>query len=60
MAAITSGVTSVIDWFGSVISAIFGAEGSWADLLPFIGVAVGIFIAFAAVRVIKSVISTGY
>ncbi len=59
MEAVTTGVTSVIGWFGQVIAAVFGG-GTWSALLPFIGVAVGIFIAFAAVRVIKSIISTGY
>lgn len=60
LAAVTTGVTNVINWFGSVISAIGGAEGSWADLLPFLGIAVGIFVVFAGVRLIKSVVSTGY
>lgn len=57
--AVTTGVTQVIAWFGQVLTAL-NTGGSWVALLPFIGVAVGIFVVFSAVRLIKSVISTGY
>lgn len=57
--AVGTGVTQVITWFGSVISAL-NTGGAWASLLPFIGIAVGVFVVFAGVRLIKSIVTTGY
>lgn len=56
---LTAGVTAVIGWFGDVVTALFGESGSWAALAPIVGVAVGIGIAFTAVRIIKSIV-VGY
>lgn len=66
LATIKEGVTTVIGFVGSVISAIFGTasadggvSGSWSAILPVIGLGVGIFVIFFAVRTIKSLVQ-GY
>lgn len=66
LSAVSDGVTAIIGWFGQVLSALTTAAsgsdpaGALYPLLAFIGIAVGLFIVFQAVRLIKSVISTGY
>ena len=56
LASITTGVTQVIAWVGDVISSLFGTSGSWSDLLPAVGIAVGIGIVGFAIRTIKNVV----
>lgn len=53
---ITAGVTAVIGWAGQVVASIFGSEGALADLLPIIGVSVGIGIVGFGIRTIKNVV----
>lgn len=56
VASITAGVTSVIGWVGNVVSAIFGESGAMSDLLPAIGIAIGIGIIGFGIRTIKNVV----
>lgn len=58
-AAITAGITSAIGAVGDVISAIFGTDGTWAAILPVIGLGVGVFVIGFAIRTIKNLIQ-GY
>lgn len=57
--AITTGITSAIKAVGDVISAIFGTEGAWSDVLPVVGLAVGFFVVSIGIGVVKSLIK-GY
>lgn len=59
IAAITTGVTTAITFVGNVIDAIFGSEGAWSDILPAVGLAVGVFVLITAVGILKSLIK-GY
>lgn len=45
LAAITSGLTTVISWIGSVLTALVGESGALAELLPVmaIGIAISVF-----------------
>lgn len=54
MSAIGSGITAVIGYAGEVISALTGAEGAFADLLPVVGMAVGIGLVGWGIRTVKS------
>lgn len=59
LAAITTGVTTVISFVGNVITAITGASGAWKDLLPVIGLGIGVMFVMFAITTVKSLIK-GY
>lgn len=59
LAAITTGVTTVISYVGNVITAITGASGQWKDLLPVIGLGIGVMFVMFAITTVKSLIK-GY
>lgn len=53
MAAVTTALTTVISWVGTVVTALTGAEGALAELLPLfaIGIAISAFMfALAGIR----------
>ena len=54
--AVTTGLTTVIGWVGTVISAITGAEGALNELLPLFAVGIAISALLLGVKVIKSVV----
>lgn len=51
LAAVTSGLTTVIGWVGTVITALTGASGDLADLLPLF--AIGIAISAVLLGMVK-------
>lgn len=66
LAAITTGVTTVIGYVGNIISAITGTAsesggiaGTWGSLLPVIGLGVGVMFVMFAITTVKSLIK-GY
>ena len=59
LAAITTGVTTVISYVGNVITAITGTAGQWKDLLPVIGLGIGVMFVMFAITTVKSLIK-GY
>lgn len=42
LAAVTSAITTVISWVGTVITALTGSEGAFADLLPLFAIGIAI------------------
>ena len=54
--AVTTGLTTVIGWVGTVITAITGAEGALNELLPLFAVGIAISALLLGVKVIKSVV----
>lgn len=57
---ITSGVTNVISWFGSVITAITDqTNGSWKSIAVFVGLSIATTMVFGGIRIVKSLIK-GY
>ena len=67
LAAITTGVTTVIGYVGNVIKAIAGTAaaegggigGAWGSLLPVIGLGIGVMFVMFAITTVKSLIK-GY
>lgn len=67
LAAITTGVTTVIGYVGNIIKAITGTapaegggiDGSWGSLLPVIGLGIGVMFVMFAITTVKSLIK-GY
>lgn len=55
LAAVTSGVTSVISWVGSVVTAL-NTGGALAALLPLFGVGIAVSAVLLGVKVIRSLV----
>lgn len=54
--AVTSGLTTVIAWVGTVVSALVGESGELSELLPLLAIGVAISALMLGVKVIRSVI----
>ena len=56
LAAVTSGLTTVIGWIGSVITAITGENGALAPLLPLFAIGIAISVVFLGIKAIRSIV----
>ena len=56
LAAVTSGITSVIGWVGSFISALTDSEGALYALLPLFAIGIAISAVLLGIKIIKSVV----
>lgn len=54
--AVTSGITTVISWVGSVVTALVGASGALKDLLPLFAIGVAISAILLGIKVIRGLI----
>lgn len=54
--AVTSGISTVISWVGTVINALLTEGGAMAELLPLFAIGVAISGILLAVRIIRSFI----
>lgn len=52
--AVTSALTTVIAWVGSVVTALTGADGGLHDLLPLLAIGVAVSALMLGVKAIKS------
>lgn len=55
LAAVTSGITTVIGWVGTVITSIVGEAGELADLKELFVIGISISAVFLGVKVVKSI-----
>lgn len=55
LAAVTSGINTVIGWVGSVITAIVGEAGELKDLKELFVIGISISAVFLGVKVVKSI-----
>jgi hypothetical protein len=56
---IGSVLTAAIGWVGDVVSAMFGAQGALADLLPYLALGMGIGILGLGVKYVRSFVKIG-
>lgn len=56
IAAVTSALTTVIGWIGTVIDSMTATDGDLAALLPLFAVGIAISAVLLGVRVIKSIV----
>lgn len=56
LAAVTSAISTVLTWVGTVITSLLGESGGLAPLLPLFAVGVAISAILLGVRVIKGFI----
>lgn len=54
--AVTSALGTVIDWVGTVVTALVGADGALSELLPLLAIGVAISALMLGVKAIKSFI----
>jgi len=54
--AVTTALTTVIDWVGTVVTALTGEAGKLKDLLPLLAVGVAISALMLGIKAIKSFI----
>lgn len=54
--AVTSALTTVIGWVGTVVTALVGDSGQLSDLLPLLAVGVAVSALMLGVKAIKSFI----
>lgn len=55
MAAVTSALTTVISWIGTVVTALTTSGGALSELLPLLAVGIAISAFLFAMRAIRSV-----
>ncbi len=56
MSAVTDALSVVIDWVGTVVTALVGTNGALKDLLPLLAVGVAVSALMLGVKAIKSFI----
>lgn len=56
LGAVTSGLSTIITWIGTVIDAIVGADGALADLLPLFAIGIAISVVFLGIKAIRSIV----
>lgn len=56
LAAVTSAITSVLGWVGSVITALTDTEGQLYSLLPLFAIGIAISAVLLGIRIIRSVV----
>lgn len=54
--AVTSALTTVISWVGTVVSALVGEAGELKELLPLLAIGVAISALMLGIKAIKSFI----
>lgn len=47
-------LTSVLGWFGSMVSALTSAEGDLHGLFPLLALGIAISICFAGIKIVRS------
>lgn len=56
LTAVTSGITTVIGWISSVVTALVGENGALAELLPLFAIGIAISAILLGVKLIKSIV----
>lgn len=56
LAAVTSGISTVISWVGSVITSLVGENGALGDLLPLFAIGIAISAVLLGIKIIRSVV----
>lgn len=56
LAAVTSALTQVLTWIGTVVTSITGASGDLKELLPLFAIGIAISVFLFGIKAIKSII----
>lgn len=53
---VTSGITTVIGWIGTVLDAIVGADGQLSELGPLFAIGISISAIMLGIKVVRGII----
>lgn len=56
MEQIGYGLTALISWIGETVSALFGANGALASLLPYFVLSIAVSIFLLGIKAIRSLV----
>lgn len=56
LAAVTSALTQVLSWIGTVVTSITGASGELKELLPLFAIGIAISVFLFGIKAIKSIV----
>lgn len=56
MTEITSAVTNIVTWIGSIVTALLGESGAWAPLWEYFVIGIGVSICLTAVMMISKLV----
>lgn len=56
LSAVTSALTQVLTWIGTVVTSITGASGDLKELLPLFAIGIAISVFLFGIKAIKSII----
>lgn len=56
LSAVTSALTQVLTWIGTVVSSITGSSGDLNELLPLFAIGIAISVFLFGIKAIKSII----
>ena len=54
--AVTTALGTVVDWVGTVVTALTGTEGALNELLPLLAIGVAVSAFFMGIKAIRGVI----
>lgn len=52
--AVGSTLTSVIEWFGTIISALVATDGALSVLFPFVAIAFALGLVYGGIRLVRT------
>ena len=56
LSQVTSGITTVIGWVGTTVTAIVGESGQLSELAPLFAIGISISAILLGVKIVKSVV----
>ena len=54
--AVTTALGTVVDWVGTVVNSLVGADGALSELLPLLAIGVAVSAFFMGIKAIRGVI----
>ncbi len=54
--SVTSGLTTVLGWIGTVVTSITSTSGELKELLPLFAVGIAISVVFLGIKAVKSIV----
>lgn len=56
LTSVTDGISSVIDWIGTVVTSLVGAEGALHALLPLFAIGIAISAIMLGIKVVRGIV----
>lgn len=54
MSSVTTALSTVLEWFGTIISELLAADGALNPLWPLLAIGIAITLVFVGVKVVRS------